>query len=155
MFLRFPLFTPDRKWPLIRLIAPGHIRLREGTIQVVEARESAFDPAAFLASSGLGPTPHWDFWRSVSGNRSRKNQALASSCSSNGPSLRRLRLRPRPPGLLRRRHICPAPWAHLARNVQETGGKTRCVIYRESNGFGTTRAPFNQAGKRSTFAWEM
>jgi CRP/FNR family transcriptional regulator, cyclic AMP receptor protein len=36
------------------LIAPGHNRLLEGTIQVVEPRESAFDLAAFLASSGLG-----------------------------------------------------------------------------------------------------
>jgi CRP/FNR family transcriptional regulator, cyclic AMP receptor protein len=54
MSLRFPLFTPDRKWPLIRLNAPGHDRLRERTIQVVEPRKSAFDPAAFLAASGLG-----------------------------------------------------------------------------------------------------
>jgi CRP/FNR family cyclic AMP-dependent transcriptional regulator len=54
LFVGFPPFTPDRKWPLIRLIAPGYNRLREGTIQVVEPRESVFDPAAFLASSGLG-----------------------------------------------------------------------------------------------------
>jgi CRP/FNR family transcriptional regulator, cyclic AMP receptor protein len=54
LFEVLPLFTPDRKWPFIRLIAPGHNRLREGTIQVVEPRESVFDPAAFLTSSGLG-----------------------------------------------------------------------------------------------------
>jgi CRP/FNR family transcriptional regulator, cyclic AMP receptor protein len=54
MFVGFPLFTPDWKWPLARLIAVRHNRLREGTIQVVEPRESAFDAATFLASSGLG-----------------------------------------------------------------------------------------------------
>jgi CRP-like cAMP-binding protein len=54
MFLGFPLFTPDRKWPLIRSITRRHNRLREGSIQLVEPRESAFDAAAFLASSGLG-----------------------------------------------------------------------------------------------------
>jgi CRP/FNR family cyclic AMP-dependent transcriptional regulator len=36
------------------LIAPGHNRLRKGIIPVVEPRETAFDAAAFLASSGLG-----------------------------------------------------------------------------------------------------
>src|SRR5271156_4412922 len=36
------------------LNAPGHSRLREGISQVVEARETAFDVAAFLANSGLG-----------------------------------------------------------------------------------------------------
>jgi CRP-like cAMP-binding protein len=54
MFAGFPLFTPDRKWPLTRLIAAAHNRLRKRGCQVVEPRETAFDVAAFLASSGLG-----------------------------------------------------------------------------------------------------
>jgi CRP/FNR family transcriptional regulator, cyclic AMP receptor protein len=54
LFLGFPLFTPDRKWPLIRLIAPRYNRLRKGISQVAVTRETAFDTAAFLASSGLG-----------------------------------------------------------------------------------------------------
>jgi CRP/FNR family transcriptional regulator, cyclic AMP receptor protein len=37
-----------------RLVAPGHNRLREGISQVAEPRKTAFDAAAFLASSGLG-----------------------------------------------------------------------------------------------------
>jgi CRP/FNR family transcriptional regulator, cyclic AMP receptor protein len=36
------------------LIALRQDRLREGTIQVVDPRETAFDAAAFLASAGLG-----------------------------------------------------------------------------------------------------
>jgi CRP/FNR family transcriptional regulator, cyclic AMP receptor protein len=54
MFVGFPLFTPDRKWPVTSLIAPGTTVFEKGISQVVEPRETEFDAAAFLASSGLG-----------------------------------------------------------------------------------------------------
>jgi hypothetical protein len=80
------------------------------------------------------------FWHSVSGDSSRKTRRSRRPAPPTVPSLRRLRR----PDLLRSLHICPACWAHLARNVQENRARRVALCHLpESNGFGTTRAPFN------------
>jgi CRP/FNR family cyclic AMP-dependent transcriptional regulator len=53
MFAGF-LFSSDQKRPRTRLVTAWRDRLREGAIQVVEPKETAFDAAAFLEKAGLG-----------------------------------------------------------------------------------------------------
>jgi CRP/FNR family cyclic AMP-dependent transcriptional regulator len=53
MVAGFP-FTSDQKRPRTRSVTVRHDRFREGTIQVVETREIAFDAADFLEKAGLG-----------------------------------------------------------------------------------------------------
>jgi CRP/FNR family cyclic AMP-dependent transcriptional regulator len=53
MFAGFPS-SSDRKRPRTRSVTARRDRLREGTIQVIEPKEAAFDAAAFLEEAGLG-----------------------------------------------------------------------------------------------------
>ena len=53
MLAGFP-FTSDQKRPRTRWITARPDRFREGTIRVVEPKETAFDTAAFLEKAGLG-----------------------------------------------------------------------------------------------------